>query len=90
MNPKEYIVNWFQTNQKRLSLKNVQYAYHNYSDTHFVYCDPPAESLNFDSRMLLNDFIISFEKIFNNEQIGLLDSNSLTKLENPEAIIQKS
>jgi hypothetical protein len=87
MSPREYIFNWFQRNQKKLQFNKIQYSFHDYSETHFIYCEPSVDSLSNESRDLLTELILSFEKLYKDQQIGILDSTSLSRLDNPESFI---
>ncbi len=86
MSPKIFIFNWFLNHREKLPLKKVEYEYHDYSDTHFVYCEPSPDDLDTKYQKLLTDFILQFDAEYKNTSVGLLDEKSLTKLEFPEII----
>ncbi len=86
LSPRKFIIDWFRDKKETLEFRRFAYEYHDYSDTHFVYCEPSPDDLDNTFQALFTDFIIQFEATFKDTSIGLLDENSLTKLEFPEII----
>jgi hypothetical protein len=87
MSIENYLKSWISKYKNDLGIESAFYEYHKYSETHFLKLNPEAIIDDDKHQLVLSNLIIDFEEMFPREMLCIIGDNSLTKLENPEALL---